>query len=113
MNFLCSLNYLRSINHVRSWGFRTSTVLALLVFGPGIAFGQGPRPDQPDLTIDAAARLAVVDQLATILNHDYIFPETAAKMDKALHDHLKNKDYDSIVSAEAFAERITADLSDI
>jgi hypothetical protein len=107
------MNFLRSMNYLRSWGLRTSTILALLILASGTAFSQGPRPDQPDLTIDAATRSAVVDQLATILNHDYIFPETAAKMDKALHDHLKNKDYDSIVSAEAFAQKLTADLSDI
>jgi C-terminal processing protease CtpA/Prc len=65
------------------------------------------------MSIDAAARAAVIDGLVRLLNENYVFPETAAKMEKALRDHQGKKDYDNITSAASFAETLTSHLQEI
>src|SRR5215469_13243323 len=77
------------------------------------AMGQGPGGDQPDLTIDTATQNAVIDRLTKLLHENYIFPETAAKMEAALRDHQQKRDYDKLTSAKAFAEALTSHLQDV
>src|ERR1700752_4823468 len=99
--------------------FWRSTIFLALVFGmPFGVLSQGtlaqvPGGDQPDLTIDRATQNAVIDRLIRLLNEDYIFPETAAKMEAALRDHQQKKDYDKLTSAKSFAEALTSHLQDI
>ncbi|HYY98693.1 MAG TPA: S41 family peptidase [Pyrinomonadaceae bacterium] len=70
---------------------------------------KGPRPpEQPDMSIDAAARREVLDTLAKRLDEAYVFPDVAAKMEQALRSH--EAEYAQITSARQFAERLTADL---
>ncbi len=68
---------------------------------------------QPDMTIDSATRTAVIDSLISELNNDYVFAETAKKMETDLRARQTSKDYDSITSARAFAEKLTADLQSV
>ena len=58
----------------------------VLVAQPGRA--QGPPPNQPDLTIDAAARGEVIDSLIKSLDKEYVFPETARKMADDLRSRI-------------------------
>jgi hypothetical protein len=71
--------------------------------------GQQPK-SQPDMTIDAATRSAVIDSLLKRLNEAYVFPETAKKMEADVRDRVKKNEYDGIDSAQKFAEKLTADL---
>src|SRR5919112_857992 len=73
---------------------------------------QGPPPEQPDMTVDAAARKEVVENLLKRLNDTYVFPETAAKMERAVRERLDKGGYDSLTSAKQFAERLTADVQE-
>ncbi|HEY6330404.1 MAG TPA: S41 family peptidase [Blastocatellia bacterium] len=84
----------------------------LLVLG-GRVCAQEPMGDQPDMTVDAQTKSAVIDKLIKLLNDNYVFPETAAKMEKALREHQEKKDYDAITSAMAFAKTLTDNLQDI
>jgi hypothetical protein len=68
---------------------------------------QGP-PEQPDMSVDAAARKEVVDTLVKRLDDTYVFPETAAKMEQALRAH--EAEYAQITSARQFAQKLTEDL---
>ena len=68
---------------------------------------------QPDLTIDAATRTAVIENLVKELNDGYVFPETAKKMESSVKNRLSAKEYEGITSARAFAEKLTADLQAI
>jgi retinol-binding protein 3 len=68
---------------------------------------QGP-PEQPDMTLDSAARKEVVETLVKRLNETYVFPEAAAKMEQALRAHTA--EYEAITSARQFADELTADL---
>ena len=68
---------------------------------------------QPDLTIDAATRTAVIENLLKELNDGYVFPETAKKMESSVKNRLSAKEYEGITSARAFAEKLTTDLQAI
>src|SRR5689334_20277089 len=65
---------------------------------------------EPDLTLDAAAREAVIAGLLERLEARYVFPDVAAQMAAAIHAHQDAGDYADITSAAAFCERLTADM---
>jgi C-terminal processing protease CtpA/Prc len=67
----------------------------------------------PDISIDTAARSTVVDNLIKELNEAYVFPDVAKKMEADLRKRQSAKEYDSIVSAQAFAKKLTDDLQAI
>lgn len=82
----------------------------MIIVDPAQGFGQGPPPEQPDLTIDAATRKEVIDTLLKRLNDAYVFPETAAKMEQAIRARVEKKEYDTLTSAKQFAQKLTEDL---
>lgn len=96
---------------------KLSTISALIflaacfVLLPNVYGQQGPTP--PDMTIDAATRSAVIDNLMKELNDGYVFAETAKKMETTVREKLAAKEYDNITSARAFAERLTNDLRSV
>jgi C-terminal processing protease CtpA/Prc len=69
--------------------------------------------EPPDMTIDAAARSQVIENLVKELNESYIFAETAKKMESDLRVRLKNKEYEQITSARQFSRKLTEDLQAI
>ncbi|MFZ1700257.1 MAG: S41 family peptidase [Pyrinomonadaceae bacterium] len=71
------------------------------------------QPAAPDRDIDAATRLAVIENLIKELNDGYVFPETATKMAADLRSRSEGKEYDSLTSSIAFAQKLTADLQAI
>jgi C-terminal processing protease CtpA/Prc len=73
---------------------------------------QGPR-DQPDMTIDAATRSAVIEGALKRLNDNYVFPETAKKMEQAVRERIGRKEYDQITSAKALATTLQNHLQEI
>ncbi len=79
---------------------------------PGTANSQQAQT-QPDKTIDAATRTEVIDALLKELNDSYVFAETAKKMETDLRSRIASKEYDSVTSAQAFAQKLTADLQGI
>src|SRR5690349_1999404 len=70
-------------------------------------------PPGPDLTIDSATRTAVIDVMLKELNETYVFPDTAKKMEADIRARLAANEYDSVTSARAFAEKLTADLQSV
>jgi hypothetical protein len=87
---------------------RTFAAVAALVLAASAALAQ--MPEQPDLTIDAATRTKVIDGILKRLNDSYVFPETAKNMDQTIRERVSNKEYDQIISAKAFATKLTEDL---
>jgi C-terminal processing protease CtpA/Prc len=67
----------------------------------------------PDMTIDSATRATVVDNLIKELNEAYVFADVAKKMEADLRKRQSAKEYDSIVSGQAFAKKLTDDLQAI
>src|SRR5688500_9009940 len=83
-----------------------------LITSPHTAAAQ-QAPAGADITIDAATRTAVIDSLIKQLNDAYVFPETAKKMEADLRARISSKEYDSVTSGRAFAEKLTADLQSV
>ena len=73
---------------------------------------QGP-PEQPDTAVDAAARKEVIESLLKRLNDAYVFPETAAKIERSVRERLGRGEYDKLTSAKQFAEKLTADVQEV
>jgi hypothetical protein len=71
------------------------------------------QPEQPDLTIDAAARTQVIDTMLKRLNDAYVFPEVAKKMEQSIRERVDKKEFDQITSAKEFAQKLTNDLQAI
>ena len=65
-------------------------------------------PDQPDLTIDAATRRAVVDTVSERIERRYVFRDKAAATARALRKRLAAHEYDRITSAKEFADSLTS-----
>jgi C-terminal processing protease CtpA/Prc len=66
-----------------------------------------------DMTIDAKIRTQVIDVMLKNLNDSYVFPEVAKKMETDIRTRLKNKEYDNVTSAKAFAEKLTNNLQSV
>src|SRR3954471_9277297 len=80
---------------------------------PAAATAQGPGPDQPDRPIDARTAHEVVEAIVEALNEEYVFPETARKMEEAVRDRLKRKEYEGFSSSKKFAEALTDHLRQV
>jgi hypothetical protein len=66
--------------------------------------------DQPDRTIDATERRAVLDGVLDQLKRNYVFPDTALVMQRAVRARQRRGEYDRLTSARAFADSLTAHL---
>lgn len=85
-------------------------LIAVLFFSSDAVFAQ---QQQPDMTIDAAARTQVIDTVLTELNNRYIFADVAKKMETDIRGRLTNKEYEQITSAKDFAKKLTEDLQSV
>jgi hypothetical protein len=84
-------------------------VFAILALGVWPAVGR----DAQAPTLDAAKKQAVIDEIASLLNKEYIFAETAKKMEETLRARLKNGDFDALDAAPAFAQAVSSTLSTV
>jgi C-terminal processing protease CtpA/Prc len=84
-------------------------ILALFV----LRFTASAQQQQPDMTIDAATRTAVIENLIKELNDGYVFPDIAKKIETDLRSRMENKEYDTVTSAKAFGEKLTADVQSV
>lgn len=84
-------------------------VLSAFILLPKNSSAQQPQNMQ-DGTVDAATRGTVIDSLIKGLNDAYVFPEMAAKMGADLKKRQDAKEYDSVTSSRAFAQKLTEDL---
>ena len=80
---------------------------ALLALWGSAAFGQ----EQKAPILDAAKKQALVDEISVLLNKNYIFAETAKKMEERVRGRLKNGDYDKLFGAPEFARAVSQDLA--
>lgn len=94
----------------RLWTASFVLLITAICMSPRVGLAQGPQETQPDMTIDAATRAAVIDSAIKNLNEAYVFPEVAKKMEQALRERVAGKEYDSLTSARRMAEKLTADL---
>lgn len=63
-----------------------------------------------DIQLGEAVRQKTIDAISEKLTDYYVYPDIAAKMIQAVHDHQKHGDYNSIVDGNEFADVLTRDL---
>jgi len=88
------------------WVIVFSVVTALFSL---FAFAQKPKA----AALDPAKKQAIVDEIASLLNKNYIFAETAKKMEEKIRGRLKNGDYDKLLEAQEFAQAVSGDLGEV
>ena len=81
--------------------------LALAIGGGFLAAGPGAAADA---TTGARARSAVIETVLRELRDRYVFPDVALAMDAAIRERLRKSEYNAVVDAAEFAEKLTADL---
>jgi hypothetical protein len=94
--------------------FRTTTrriAILFLAMALAGAFTYAQQPKAP--TLAAAQKQAIVDEISSLLNQNYIFPETAKKVEEALRVRLKNGDFDKLTDAREFANAVSATVLDV
>lgn len=69
-------------------------------------------PERPKV-LDAAEKKAVVDAAATVLEKQYVYPDSARKMGDLIRKSLKAGKYRLIDDPQAFAMKLTEDLRSI
>lgn len=89
----------------------TVAAVAGVVVWPSFAGHRGP--PQKDMAIDAATRKAVVDTLIADLDTYYVYPDKAKQFDAYLRSRQVSGAYESVTSAEKFADLLTSDLQSI
>lgn len=92
--------------------FRCGLILSAILILSTVLTAQQP-PAQPDGNVDSATRGAVIDSLVKEFNENYVFPDVAKKVEADLRSRQSAKEYDSITSAQQFAEKLTNDVRGI
>ena len=98
------------INRKKTWGVAAVAGVAVSAIACVALAGQDGPPPQPDLRIDATVRGQTIAEVIAQLDRSYVFPDQAARLGKLLRARLQHGDYDSVTSAQAFAQALTADL---
>ena len=62
------------------------------------------------MKVSAETKSQVISEVLQQLKSKYVFPETVAEMERAVHGHVAAGDYAAITSARQFAERLQSDL---
>jgi hypothetical protein len=84
-------------------------IVAILALWVSLALGQ----DAQAPTLDAAKKQAIVDEIATLFNKNYIFAETAKKVEEALRAKLKAGDFDKEATAPDFSRAVSAVILEV
>ncbi len=93
-----------------------TAIATLLAFGASVGASRAqftPPGEQADLTIDAATRGRVIDAICKALDTNYVFPETAKRMNEMLKTKAAEHAYDNVTSGQKFARLLTQHLQEI
>ncbi|MGB8959253.1 MAG: S41 family peptidase [Candidatus Aminicenantales bacterium] len=83
--------------------------IAIILLWISALFGQEAKAP----ALDAAKKQAIVDEISTLLNKNYIFAETAKKLEDALRTKLAAGDFANVNEAPAFAQAVSQLLLDV
>jgi hypothetical protein len=70
-------------------------------------------PNPPDRSLDATVQAEVIDGLLKKIDSNYIFPDIAKEMEKAIRAKQAKKEYDNITSGQEFARVLTDHLRQV
>jgi len=88
---------------------RLWVILFLALLAAPFVFGQEVQAP----VLDPATKAAIVDQISTLLNTNYVFADTAKKIENRLRERFKTGAYDKYSVPQAFAEAVNKDLAEI
>ena len=88
---------------------RFHLVLIVGLFVSSAAAAQGPNRG-PDAKVDGSTRSQVIAGVSRRLEEDYVFPDKAREMVRALRERGRRGTYDKITSAHALADSLTQHL---
>ena len=87
-------------------------IFALLLYAIiAVQFGFGQKADTP--VLDTAKKQMIVDEIATLLNKNYIFADTAKKIEERLRARLSGGEYDKFSRAGEFANAVSKDILEV
>jgi hypothetical protein len=92
---------------------QTAFVTLLVPLAAGSSAARRPQTAAASGIVDAASRKQVIDGAIDHLHRAYIFAEVAEKMADALRDRAARNEYDTITSAQTFAETLTRHLQEV
>ncbi len=101
-----------SIINAKKLGLIMLLFILFFTLGSLPAFSQGNKAAE-NITLTAKLKSEVVNRVGKLLTSNYIFPETAKKMEDHLNTQLKEGKYDKINNKDAFAQALTNDLRKI
>jgi peptidase S41-like protein len=81
-----------------------------LLLGASHAGRSHAQAGDKDLPIDKALRTSIVEAVARHTEDNYVFPDLAKEIARTILKSQKHGDYSDIVSAQALATRLTADM---
>ncbi|MDH5743511.1 MAG: S41 family peptidase, partial [Candidatus Aminicenantes bacterium] len=88
-------------------------LILFLAFYHVPVFSQGEKVTAKDVTLNAKMKIDVVTRVGQLLVGNYIFPETAKKMQEHLNTKLDEGKYDSIDDVYNFSRILTQDLRSV
>lgn len=87
-------------------------MLAIALVFPVLAQAQA-RPEQSGAPIAASMRTEVIETVLARLKEAYVFPDVAARMERAIDARARRGEYDRITSGRALAQALTSHLREI
>ncbi len=88
---------------------KAQRILVLAILG-ALAISHSFGQEAKAMALGASQKQAIVDEVSSLLNKYYIFPDTAMKMEEFIRGKLKSGDYDKIADAGEFARAVSQDL---
>ncbi|HKQ77625.1 MAG TPA: serine hydrolase [Blastocatellia bacterium] len=87
--------------------------ILISVFALGAGISSPSTSAQSVATVDATTRAEIIEGALKALNDEYVFPETASKMEQAIRERMRRREYDNITSPSALATTLTSHLQEI
>jgi C-terminal processing protease CtpA/Prc len=91
----------------------TKFFLLALFISTFTIYGQQVIINQSNVNLDTQTKTAMINKISKVLNDNYVFPETAKKMEAFIKSQLNSSAYDNISVPQEFAQKLTADLQSI
>lgn len=86
---------------------------AILLLVTPYGRAQTIRGESEEVTCTDAMRAEIIDSITTALNHYYVFPDVAKKMEQTVRKNLKDGKYKGIETVSQMALALTDDLREI
>lgn len=91
---------------------RWAALAALVFFSTRAPASENDSQREPGI-VTATERKEAIERVLKLLDDNYVFPESAAKMRRAIEQRVENKEYDGISLGHELARKLTAHLQEV